>query len=82
MAARIPGIDLDGDVPQQMKAGFAAQEKNWGAPLVNHLIYARRPTILRGAQGMWAGLGGSGLLDGGLHALVNRRVASINGCVF
>ena len=31
---------------------------------------------------MWAGLNGSGLLDGTLHALVNRRVAALNGCVF
>ncbi|HUG14641.1 MAG TPA: hypothetical protein VMM78_06440 [Thermomicrobiales bacterium] len=82
MTARIPGIDLEGDIPQQMKAGFEAQARRWGAPLLNHRIYARRPTILRGAQAMWTGLGGSGLLDGGLHALVNRRVASINGCVF
>lgn len=79
---RISGIDLEGDVPQQLKAGFEAQRKRWGAVLQNHLIYARRPTILRGAQAMWSGLGGSGLLDGGLAAMVNVRVASLNGCVF
>jgi AhpD family alkylhydroperoxidase len=31
---------------------------------------------------MWGGLDKSGLLDGGLVALVNARVAAINGCVF
>jgi alkylhydroperoxidase family enzyme len=31
---------------------------------------------------MWAGLDASGLLDPGLVALVNRRVAALNGCVF
>jgi hypothetical protein len=31
---------------------------------------------------MWAGLEGSGLIDGALAAILNRRVAGINGCVF
>jgi hypothetical protein len=31
---------------------------------------------------MWAGLDASALLDLGLVALVNRRVAALNGCVF
>jgi hypothetical protein len=53
-----------------------------GGPLLPHLVYARRPTIFRGARGMWAGLAGSGLIDGALQALVNRRVASLNGCPF
>lgn len=59
-----------------------AQAEHWGAPLRNHLIYARRPSIFRGAQAMWAGLADSGLLDAGLCALVNRRVAAINDCPF
>jgi hypothetical protein len=59
-----------------------AQAKVWGAPLLNHLVYARRPTIFKGARAMWAGLDGSGLIDPGLSALVNRRVASLNGCEF
>lgn len=80
---RIQGIDLNGeDVPRQVKTAFEAQEKRWGQTLQNHLIYARRPTIHRGAQAMWAGLGGSGLLDDGLAAMVNVRIASLNGCVF
>jgi len=53
-----------------------------GAPLLNHLVYARRPSIFRGARGMWAGLEGSGLIDARLAALLNRRVAALNGCEF
>jgi hypothetical protein len=58
------------------------QSDRWGAPLLNHLIYARRPSIFRGVRGMWTGLDASGLLDPGLVALVNRRVAALNGCEF
>ena len=61
---------------------FKAQTEKWGAPLANHLVYARRPTIFRGARAMWQGLDGSGLIDPRLVALVNRRVAAINGCEF
>jgi hypothetical protein len=31
---------------------------------------------------MWAGLDSSGLIDGRLVSLINRRVATINGCEF
>ena len=61
---------------------FAAQAKKWGAPLLNHLLYARRPSIFRGVRGMWGGIGESGLIDGKLQALVNRRIAALNGCEF
>ncbi|MCG8468103.1 MAG: hypothetical protein MJB57_07815 [Gemmatimonadetes bacterium] len=61
---------------------YAAQTEAWGAPLLNHRVYARRPDLLRAVRGMWAGLNRDGLLDEGLVALVNRRVASLNGCVF
>ncbi len=56
-----------------------AQAKRWGGPLLNHLLYARRPTIFRGARAMWGGLDASGLLD---PALTNRRIAYLNGCEF
>ncbi len=65
-----------------MAAVLDAQAERWGAPLANHLVYARRPSIFRGARAMWGGLDASGLIDGALHALVNRRVASQIGCVF
>ncbi len=81
---RIPGVDPDNPdaLDGPTNAAFEAQRKKWGAPLVSHLTYARRPTIYRAVRGMWGGLDASGLLDGALVALVNRRVASINGCVF
>jgi hypothetical protein len=65
-----------------VRAVFEAQAGKWGAPLLNHLIYARRPTIFRGARAMWSGLDSSGLIDGRLVSLINRRVAAINGCGF
>jgi alkylhydroperoxidase family enzyme len=79
--ARIDGVDLD-QVEKPLRAIFEAQTKEWGAPLLNHLIYARRPSIFRAARGMWSGLDSSGLIDTRLVALVNRRVAALNGCVF
>jgi hypothetical protein len=77
---------IDGVSPEQVEASiktvFEAQTRNWGAPLLNHLLYARRPTIFRGARAMWAGIDGSGLIDEKLKALINRRVAALNGCEF
>lgn len=79
--ARIEDVDQT-KVDKYTKQIFEAQAKRWGAPLLNHLIYARRPTIFRGARGMWTGIDASGLIDARLQALINRRVASINGCEF
>lgn len=59
-----------------------AQAKDWGNPLLNHLVYARRPTIFKGARGMWTGIEASGLIEPSLRALINRRVAFLNGCEF
>lgn len=77
---------IEGAKPEEADAYaqkvFAAQAKKWGAPLLNHLVYARRPTIFRGVRAMWTGIDGSGLIDGKLQALINRRVASLNGCEF
>ena len=79
--SRITGVDPD-RAEKPIRAVLEAQARKWGAPLLNHLIYARRPTIFRGARGMWAGLEGSGLIPTELVALINRRVATLNGCVF
>jgi alkylhydroperoxidase family enzyme len=79
--ARIDGVDPD-QVEKPLRVVLEAQIKKWGAPLLNHLIYARRPSIFRAARGMWSGLDSSGLIDPRLVALVNRRVAALNGCVF
>jgi hypothetical protein len=80
--ARIEGVrpvDAGDDYVEKVLAG---QAKRWGGPLLNHLVYARRPSIFRGARGMWTGIDASGLIDGKLQALINRRVASLNLCEF
>jgi alkylhydroperoxidase family enzyme len=79
--ARVADVNVEG-ADKYIKDVLEAQRKVWGAPLLNHLLYARRPTILRGARAMWGGIEGSGLIDASLRALVNRRVASQNGCEF
>ena len=79
--ARIPDADI-ASAENYVKQALEAQRRTWGAPLLNHLLYARRPSIFRGARGMWAGIDASGLIDPGLKALVNRRVAFLNGCEF
>ena len=81
MTQRIEGIDPEATEPR-IKAVLDAQAERWGAPLRNFLVYARVPAIFRAVRGMWAGVGSAGLLDGGLHALLNRRVAALNGCEF
>ncbi|HEX8498992.1 MAG TPA: hypothetical protein VF659_00265 [Pyrinomonadaceae bacterium] len=78
---RIKGVRPE-EADDYARRVFEAQARKWGAPLANHLVYARRPTIFRGARAMWQGLDGSGLIDPRLAALVNRRVAAINGCEF
>jgi alkylhydroperoxidase family enzyme len=79
--ARIADADVSA-ADRYIKDVLDAQARTWGDPLLNHLIYARRPSIFRGARAMWTGLDASGLLDEGLKALINRRVAAINGCEF
>jgi hypothetical protein len=79
--ARVEGVD-PGRTEKRVRAVLEAQTKRWGGPLLNHLVYARRPTIFRGVRAMWGGLDASGLVDPGLVALVNRRIATLNGCVF
>ena len=79
--ARIASVNA-GQAERYVTDVLEAQRKIWGAPLLNHLIYARRPSIFRGARAMWTGLDASGLIDARLKALINRRVASLNGCEF
>ncbi len=79
--ARIEGVELD-HVDRYSREVLAGQKETWGAPLLNHLLYARRPSIFRGARAMWTGIDASGLLDAGLRSLINRRVAAINRCEF
>lgn len=78
---RIPPIDPDATRGYTASV-LAAQARTWGAPLNNHLIYAHRPKLFKAVRGMWNGVDADDLLGNGLLALVNRRVASLNGCVF
>ena len=79
--ARVADADV-ATLDKQIRAVLDAQAKKWGAPLLNHLIYARRPSIFRGVRGIWSGIDASGLVDSKLQAMVNRRVAFLNGCEF
>ena len=78
---RIAGVDPATSDPY-VKRVFDAQTRKWGAPLLNHLLYARRLPIFRGVRAMWSGIDESGLIDDALKALINQRVAMHNGCVF
>jgi len=79
--ARIAGVNPE-EVDRPIKEVLDAQSKIWEGPLLNHLVYARRPTIFRGARAMWNGIEASKLIEPALRALINRRVASLNGCEF
>jgi hypothetical protein len=79
--ARVQDVDPNAVNPQ-IRAVLEAQAKKWGGPLLNHLIYARRPSIFKGVRMMWSGLDASALIDPRLVAMINRRVAFLNGCEF
>lgn len=79
--ARVADVNTE-EADRYVNDVLNAQRKVWGAPLLNHLVYARRPSIFKGTRAMWAGIEASGLIDAALRSLINRRVASLNGCVF
>src|SRR3954465_11499070 len=78
---RIDGVDPE-RVEPRIHAALDAQAKQWGAPLKTSLVYARVPAVFRAQRAMGSGLAEAGLIDAKLHALLNLRVASLNGCVF
>ena len=79
--ARVADVNTE-EADRYIKDVLDAQSKAWGAPLLNHLLYARRPSIFKGARAMWTGIEASGLIDDALRSLINRRVAFLNGCEF
>ncbi len=79
--ARLEGVELDRIEPATQQA-FNHQIERWGEKLGPYEIYARCPSIFHAVIGMWEGIGASGLLDRRLTTLINRRVASLNGCLF
>ena len=78
---RVNAVDRT-HVDPSIERAFQGQQKRWGSVLGPYPVYARRPTIFKAVQGMWVALAQSGLIDRRLVALVNRRVAALNGCVF
>jgi alkylhydroperoxidase family enzyme len=79
--ARVANVKPE-ETDRYVRGVLDAQSKAWGSPLLNHLVYARRPSIFKGARSMWTGIEASGLIDATLRSLINRRVASLNGCLF
>jgi alkylhydroperoxidase family enzyme len=79
--ARVANVNTE-EADRYIKDVLDAQSKAWGTPLHNHLLYARRPSIFKGARAMWTGIEASGLIDAALRSLINRRVAFLNGCEF
>jgi alkylhydroperoxidase family enzyme len=79
--ARVADVNTQ-EADRYIKDVLDGQRKAWGAPLLNHLLYARRPSIFKGARAMWTGIEASGLIDPALRSLINRRVAFLNGCEF
>ena len=78
---RIEGVN-PARTERRVRSVLEVQAEKWGAPLSNRLLYARRPSIFRGVRAMRVGLDASGLLDPKLDALLNRRLAALNGCAF
>ncbi len=79
--ARVANANIE-VADKYIKTVLEAQARDWGDPLLNHLVYARRPSIFKGARALWTGIEASGLIDPGLRGLINRRVAFLNGCEF
>ncbi|MEP6870924.1 MAG: hypothetical protein ABI939_03640 [Anaerolineaceae bacterium] len=79
---RIPPVDVE-TLPDDLIEALEKQAKIHGAPLYPYLFYARNPAYFRAAQGMWTALQqDTKRVPGTLRGLLNRRVASWNGCEF
>ena len=79
---RIPPVDI-ATLPEDLRETLAEQAKLRGAPLYPYLFYARNPAYFRAAKRMWDVLQQETTrVPAALRALLNRRVASWNGCEF
>jgi alkylhydroperoxidase family enzyme len=79
---RISPVDVE-TLPHDLRETLEEQRKLQGAPLYPYLFYARNPAYFRAAKAMWAALQQeTKRVPVTLRALLNRRVASWNGCVF
>jgi len=79
---RIPPVNIDA-LPDDLRETLEEQRRLYGAPLFPYLFYARNPAYFRAAKAMWATLQQeTKRVPVTLRALLNRRVASWNGCAF
>jgi alkylhydroperoxidase family enzyme len=79
---RIPPVEID-TLPDDLRETLDEQRKLFGAPLHPYLFYARNPAYFRAAKAMWAALQQeTKRVPAAMRGLLNRRVASWNGCEF
>ena len=79
---RIPPVDIE-TLPPDLRDTLEEQRKLRGEPLYPYLFYARNPAYFRAAKEMWTALQQEAKrVPVTLRALLNRRVASWNGCEF
>lgn len=79
---RIPPVDIE-TLPHDLREALEEQRKLYGEPLYPYLFYARNPAYFRAAKSMWVALQEhTKRVPAALRALLNRRVASWNGCEF
>ena len=81
MSPRVREIETPGDDPILTEL-YEKEQEAFGFVLNTTRVMAQRPGILRAAKQLGAALDRSGLLPKDLVALVNLRVALINGCPF
>ena len=79
---RIPPVDIE-TLPDDLRATLEEQARTRGAPLHPYLFYARNPAYFRAASAMFTALSqDTTRVPATLRPLLNRRVASWNGCEF
>ena len=79
---RIPPVDVE-TLPQDLRETLEEQRKLYGEPLYPYFFYARNPAYFRAAKAMFAALvQETKRVPAALRGLLNRRVASWNGCEF
>ena len=79
---RIPPVDVE-KLPHDLRETLEEQRTLHGAPIYPYLFYARNPAYFRAAKTMWSALQQETTrVPVTLRALLNRRVASWNGCEF
>jgi alkylhydroperoxidase family enzyme len=79
---RIPPVDVD-TLPADLRETLDEQRELYGAPLHPYLFYARNPAYFRAAKAMFAALQHeTKRVAAAMRGLLNRRVASWNGCEF